>query len=471
MLDQPLVLLDLETTGGNATSDRIIEIGLIEVHGGRVLREWSTLVDPQVRIPPWIEQFTGISNAMVAGAPSFAEIGPALHAQLAGKVLVAHNARFDYGFLKNEFRRQGLRYQAKVLCTVKLSRRLYPEHRHHNLDSLIERHGLPAAERHRALGDARVLWELLRVFQRERSPDELAAAVQMLLKTPSLPPGLDAEALEALPEGPGVYLFHGDNDAVLYVGKSVNLRERVLSHFSGDHRLNKDMRIAQQIRRVDWIETAGELGALLQEARLVKTLMPIHNQRLRRNRSLCAFQWEPGRAPQLVQAGELDFSRLDNLYGLFKSRRDALDCLRGLAEEHGLCQRHLGLEGGRGPCFAYQLKRCRGACVGEESAAAHDARLAAALARLRVQSWPFAGPVGLRERDAAGEREELHVLDAWCYLGTLRPGDALPDADTLRRQARFDLDTYTILTRYFAKHGRRLEIVELGAQRRVPPAA
>ena len=158
MFDQPTVFLDVETTGATANRDRITEIGLVEVNGGTVIEEWSTLVNPGLRIPPEIEALTGITNAMVAEAPSFESLSTELHRRLQGKLLVAHNARFDYGFLRNEFARAGLRYLSRVLCTVKLSRRLYPQERRHNLDSLIERHGLVCDQRHRALADARVLW-------------------------------------------------------------------------------------------------------------------------------------------------------------------------------------------------------------------------------------------------------------------------------------------------------------------------
>ena len=137
MLDRPLVFLDLETTGATATSDRITEIGLIEVDDGQFSGEWSTLVNPQTRIPPFIESLTGISNAMVADAPTFNEIAVALKERLDGKLLIAHNARFDYGFLKNEFARLDMRYSSDLLCTVKLSRKLYPGHSKHNLDTQI----------------------------------------------------------------------------------------------------------------------------------------------------------------------------------------------------------------------------------------------------------------------------------------------------------------------------------------------
>jgi len=154
MLDRALIFLDLETTGATAHSDRITEIGLVEVDKGRHIGEWSSLVNPEKPIPALIESLTGITDAMVAKAPTFAQLAHDLYGRLAGKTLVAHNARFDFGFLRNEFRRVGLKYDPEVLCTVRLSRRLFPHERRHNLDSLIERNGLICENRHRALADA-----------------------------------------------------------------------------------------------------------------------------------------------------------------------------------------------------------------------------------------------------------------------------------------------------------------------------
>jgi DNA polymerase III subunit epsilon len=466
VFDQPLVFIDLETTGTTAHHDRITEIGLVEVDRGRLIGEWSTLVNPGRNIPSAIQSLTGISNEMVALAPPFEEISGNLLRRLEGRLIVAHNARFDYGFLRNEFRRAGIRYNSRVLCTVRLSRKLYPQHVRHNLDALMARHGIESDARHRALGDARVTWQLLQRWQRELGVAAITAAAAELVHSPTVPPGLPGNVFDDIPETPGVYLFHGGNGSVLYVGKSVSLRARVMSHFSGDHAVAKDMKIAREVARIDWIETAGELGALIEESRLVKRLAPVYNRQLRRSTDLCSWHWRAGDGespPRLAFARDLDLGELGDLHGLFRSRAAAIEALRGIAAEHGLCLILLGLERRKGPCFAHQIRRCRGACVGKESRKAHALRLAQALAALRMRPWPFKGWIGVRERSPDTERTELIVLDRWCYIGTARSEQELHELIAARAKPAFDFDTYKILTRFFDRRRRDCAIVDLAA--------
>lgn len=194
MLDRPLVFIDLETTGSSASIDRITEIGLIEVERGQYVREWTTLVNPQMPIPPFIEALTGISDAMVADAPNFADIASELAARLAGRMIVAHNARFDYGFLRAEFARLATEYSSELICTVKLSRKLFPGHRRHNLDTLIARHEVTCEARHRALGDARVLWDLISKWRIDPGVEAIAQAAAAQLKKAAKKPPLPAAA-------------------------------------------------------------------------------------------------------------------------------------------------------------------------------------------------------------------------------------------------------------------------------------
>ncbi|HIC7214811.1 exonuclease domain-containing protein [Burkholderia stabilis] len=276
--EQPLVFVDLETTGGSSTEHRITEIGVVEI-GPLGVSTWTSLVNPGQSIPPFIQQLTGISDAMVRDAPSFASLAPALFERLDGKLFVAHNASFDRGFLRAEFERAGFAFNPDVLCTVRLSRALFPREPRHGLDALIERHGLVPAARHRALADADLLWQFWRqlhdIVPLERLRDQIARTTRHF----RLAGDLTEAWLDTAPAGCGAYALFGEGDEALYVGRSVRVRQRLRALLTGERRSSKEMRLAQQVRRVEWRETGNELGAMLAEAQWIARLRPSYNRR------------------------------------------------------------------------------------------------------------------------------------------------------------------------------------------------
>ena len=478
MFAPAIAFVDLETTGTTPTGDRVTEIGIVRIQDGELVEEWSSLVNPECTIPEDIQVLTGITNAMVRDAPTFAQLAREVRERLDDHLFVAHNARFDYGFIKNEFRRLEMGFTADVLCTVRLSRRLYPEAVGHSLDAIIARHGLEEAVagdaqsrtgRHSALGDARVLWRFVQRVYREKEVPDIVAAVRRLLKIPSLPPQLPPEALEGLPEGPGVYRFYGVNDLPLYIGKSINLRDRVRSHFSSDHRSANDIRLSGEIQRIEVDETAGELGALLREARLVKELLPLHNYKLRRKLNACFIRLPALAAtPEILLNKDIDWSArgagAESLIGPVAAKLNVRKLLEELAGVEGFCWRQLGWEKRGGPCFARQVKKCRGACIGEESTAQHNLRLATALAPWRVADWPWRGRIMVRERHPDGKFEEAHLFDRWCHLGTARSEDELADLVETRAEIDFDPDIYRILVCHVAKHRGSVRVLPVAAK-------
>lgn len=245
--------------------------------------------------------------------------------------------------------------------------------------------------------------------------------------------------LEQLPKKPGVYFFHGTSDTLpLYIGKSVNIRSRVMSHF----RCQDEAKLLHQTQRITFIETAGELGALLMEARFIKQQQPLFNKRLRRSRQLCSFRLTNGQI-HIVFAKAINFATTAELYGLFSSRTAAMEKLRSMADKERLCYGLLGIEKvapGRA-CFRFALKRCGGACCGAESQEAQFMRLEQALSQYKLDCWPYPGRIALIE-----EREhfrQYHIIHHWLYLGTVA---TLDDADRLQQVADyFDSDGYKIL--------------------------
>lgn len=262
--------------------------------------------------------------------------------------------------------------------------------------------------------------------------------------------------LESLPSVPGVYLFHSESEAMpLYIGKSVNLRSRVLSHL----RSPDEAAMLRQSRRISWICTAGEIGALLLEARLIKEQQPLFNKRLRRNRQLCALQVN-GQRVQVVYARDIDFSHAPDLFGLFANRRSALAALQSLADEQKLCYGLLGLEPlSRGrACFRSALNRCAGACCGKESPEEHQLRLLTSLERLRVVCWPWKNAIALKE--SRPEMTQFHIINNWFWLGAVETLDAA--AALMRTPAGFDQDGYKILCKPLISGA--CEIIELNGE-------
>jgi DNA polymerase-3 subunit epsilon len=468
------VLLDLETTGGNPLDCRITEIAAVRVENGLEVTRWSTLVNPGTRIPSLIQGLTGISDAMVANAPPFDEVGATLLKLLDGAVLVAHNVRFDHGFLLQEYARMDVALRVKTLCTVRLSRKLYPQHKGHGLDAIMQRHGLTTLSRHRAMGDVDLMQGFLKIATQELGADAVSQQAQILLQgSAAVPPHLETNMAD-IPETAGVYLFYGEppeqspkaaskpskqtiqktTQIPLYVGKSIKLRSRVMSHFQAAGREAREMRISQEIRRVEWIETAGELGALLLEARLVKELQPLHNRQLRRERTLCAWRLDdnPSAKPlvTLVRGDDLQPREFGQMYGVYRSKNQALSGLRELADLHGLCHQALGLESGKGRCFAHQIGRCKGVCCGGEKPELHHLRLKLALQQQQLRVWPYAGKIGLREYDTKTGRTEVHVFDQWCHLATVQNEAELEEVLSSNSPLAFDLDTYRLLLKHLA---------------------
>ncbi|WP_250450720.1 exonuclease domain-containing protein [Caballeronia sp. ATUFL_M2_KS44] len=274
---EPLVFVDLETTGGTLGVDRITEIGIVEA-GPQGVSQWTSLVNPGKPIPAFIQQLTGIDDSMVRHAPTFEELASGLLERMNGRLFVAHNAHFDHGFLKGEFRRIGMRFSPDVLCTVQLSRAIYPSETRHGLDALVDRHALVPSARHRALADADLLWQFWQHLHRAHAPDVLRAHVERVTRRFQLAAHIDEDTIERIPAGCGVYMFYGDDDAPLYVGRSVRLRQRVRSHLTGPRRSAKDLRLAALVRRVEWKATGGEIGAMLAEAQMIATMRPTLNR-------------------------------------------------------------------------------------------------------------------------------------------------------------------------------------------------
>jgi len=445
-----LSFVDVETTGPTASNGRIIEIGILRVENNRLVKTYNTLINPETSVDPFVLDLTGITTNELRNAPTFHRVKNEILQVLENSIFVAHNVRFDYGFLKNEYKRMGINFSCRHFCTVKLTKLLYPGFHNYSLDKIIENLNIRCTRRHRAIDDAMVLWELYKKSLTEIDHKKLTTAINIALKRPTVPLNIKEEELDRLPETCGVYIFYGKDKIPIYIGKSVNIRDRILSHFSSDHLSDKEIKISRQIKRIEVIETAGNLGTLLLESSLVKKFLPLYNRQLRATRKMIALKKvvneEGYYSLEEISLDEVGVSQLGEIIGIFRSRKKMRDCFFEIASKHGLCYKLLQLEKTDKCCFAYHLGRCKGACIGKENYLKYNMRFDEAFYNLKIRSWPFQGPIVIKEK---GEIEEYFIIDKWCYLGSIK-GESYFE-DSIKKEYIFDFDTYKILLRYLSK--------------------
>ena len=447
MFDYPVVFVDIETTGGSYRNSRVLEVAAIRYENGEVTREFSTLINPETHIPSAITRLTGITESDVTDAPLFGDIADELRDVMEGAVFIAHNVRFDYSFLKAEFALAGVVFTPKLLCTVRLSRKLYAYEKGHSLAKLIERHDIPVLDRHRALDDARSIAYFTQLAFDQHGSDLFAQAVEHQLKSQSLPPHLDHDEIASIANVPGVYIFKDENHQPLYVGKSISLKKRILSHFQDLS--SKEVKISQAVYHVETIPTGSELAALVLESKLIKDLMPIFNRRLRRVSSYAILtrQDEGDYASIAIKQGNIDTQTdLKTVYGLYESRMKAKKRLDEVTRTFQLCPKLMGLENTKSACFSYSLGRCKGACIGKESADLYNRRFEVALENMRIQTWPFESAISL----PINQEGERVVINNWMIEGYHdENGERVIEYDT---EPNFDVDEYKIIRRFIREN-------------------
>lgn len=450
MFDYPVVFVDIETTGGSYRNSRILEVAAIRYENGEVVQEFSTLINPETYIPSSITSLTGITEADIIDAPKFEDIADELYEILSGAVFVAHNVRFDYSFLKNEFALIGIDFSVKLLCTVRLSRALYVGQKGHSLAKLIERHNIPVMARHRALDDARAIQYFSQLAYDEHGHDLFHEAVGRQLKTQYLPPHLNIEELNEVENVPGVYVFEDEIHQPLYIGKSINLKKRILSHFQD--RSSRELKISQNVHHIRTIPTGSELAALILESKMIKELMPLYNRMLRRVSSYALFVKDEvdGYTTITVKSGAINADTdLTKVYGLYETRTKAKKQLELLTKTFLLCPKLMGIEKATGACLSYSLGKCKGACIGKESRELYNRRFEIALEHNKIAAWPYETAIAI-PLDAEGNGV---VINSWMIQGFYSNGDLslLESYDV-----NFDVDEYKIIRRFIRENAARL---------------
>jgi DNA polymerase-3 subunit epsilon len=366
-------IIDIETTGGSARFEKITEIAVYLHDGEKITGEFVSLVNPERNIPYFITNLTGITNEMVENAPCFYEIARKIVELTEGCTFVAHNAKFDYSFIRQEFKSLGFNFRRNILDTVSLSRKLLPGHRSYSLGNLCRDLKIEISGRHRAAGDALAtvrLFELL--ISKDKEINGKRSMLTRNTRISKLNPKLNVAKIENIPEKPGIYYFYNEESDLIYIGKSSNLQQRISTHLSNNS-TNRAMEMRDMIADIEWETTGSELIALLRESFEIKDNKPYFNRAQRRS----GFQW--GIFNFFDDRGYLNFrygftNQDENPLSVFTSREKAKSKLAFMVEAYELCQKLCGLYETSGPCFQYHIGICKGACCDKEGYDSYNER-------------------------------------------------------------------------------------------------
>ncbi len=455
-MGKKFAIIDIETTGGRAAKNKITEIAIVLHDGVSILDQYETLINPECHIPYGITELTGINDAMVADAPKFYEVAKKIVEMTEGAVFVAHNVRFDYSFIQEEFRRLGFTYTRKKLCTVRMSRKAFPGLRSYSLSNLIRHFGLNVGARHRAMGDTMATVDLFeRIMNQGHSEVEMKEMINLGLKESFLPANFSMEKIHALPESCGVYYFHDENGNVVYVGKSLNIQKRVAEHFSV--KTEKARKLQQAAFDVTFEITGSELVALLLESHEIKKMRPEINraQKIRQYPYVIHsfFNTDDYLCLEVKKTNKKEREKL-NVIASYPKQANAKSWLRGVQKQHQLCLKHCHLEVRGGACFDFHLSHCKGACIGQESPEDYNLRAQEAVGLLDTN---FLQPnFVLLDKGRSPEEQSVILVEDGEYrgFGFIDAENLNGSLDELKNAVKFyehNPEVHRILQGYLAK--------------------
>ncbi len=384
MKKKQYTIIDIETTGGRASRDKITEIAIIVHDGEKIIETYETLINPECYIPYGITQLTGISQDMVAEAPKFYEVAKKIVELTEGRVFVAHNVRFDYTFIREEYQRLGFTFSRRQLCTVRLSRQAFPGLSSYSLENLIRHFQIDVDARHRAMADAKATTDLFeRILQKKENRETADQLINLGIKASKLPKNITLDQIHELPEACGVYYFYNKEGHVIYVGKSISIKKRIAEHFAD--MTEKGTKLQKQVWDISYELTGSELVALLFESYEIKRLSPTINRAQRMRNFPFVIHYYYNEAGYLCfDANKVlakDRKRLTIIAEYPKMSRAKSHLSRMLAEFE-LCARYCNLQNSRSACFNYHIKQCHGACLALEDTDTYNERAEQAKERL-----------------------------------------------------------------------------------------
>jgi DNA polymerase III subunit epsilon len=381
-------IVDIETTGGYAANNGITELAIVLYDGKNEINRFQTLVNPLISIPKYIQSLTGITDDMVSSAPPFSQIASEVFGYLKEAIFVAHNVNFDYSFLKFQLAACGFELQSKKLCTVRLSRKIFPGLPGYSLGKICRELGISISNRHRAGGDADATVQLFEKILQGDTQGHLKTMLKGKSKEQYLPPNLPSEQLNELPYVAGVYYFHDQKGKVIYVGKAKNLRKRVCSHFSNNKPNLQKQEFLREIYTISWQTCGTELMAYLLECIEIKRLWPRFNRSLKRFEQAFGLYVFEDRNGYLRMAIEKRRKHMEPLY-TFSLLAEGHNLLRRLVKQFGLCSKLCFMQKGEAECEGIKEKICSGACEKRELPHLYNQRIERAIESLTISLPSF----------------------------------------------------------------------------------
>ncbi|WP_299670374.1 exonuclease domain-containing protein [uncultured Polaribacter sp.] len=372
-------VVDIETTGNGHKGQKITEIAILIFDGKVVINEFTSLVNPEQNIPPFITNLTGITNAMVRNAPKFYEIAKKVQDITKDTIFVAHNVNFDYNIIRDEFKSLGHIFNRKKLCTVRLTRKIVPGLPSYSLGNICTGENIPINGRHRAKGDAEATVELFRRLIKRDNQFIINAFLNPRSRQATLPPLLDKKAVDNLPEKFGVYYFKNVAKEIIYVGKANNIKQRVISHFYD--RKKKEREMCLETAHISFTETGSELLALLLESSEIKHRYPTYNRAQKHHReAIGLFSYEDQKGVIHLAFNKLKLT--PNPITTFYSLQECRNYLEILCKDFTLCPKYCHLQTNVTSCFHHQLKDCKGVCCNEETPENYNIRVLDAISSI-----------------------------------------------------------------------------------------
>lgn len=418
---------DIETTGGYASGNGITEIAVYIYDGANIIDRFESLVNPHQPIPHFVQVLTGITDEMVQLAPSFDEIAPRLMEMFQGKVFVAHNVNFDYSFINHQLQELGYSLQCKKLCTVRYARKIFPKLASYSLGNLCKHFEIPLYNRHRAAGDARATVELFR-FMRDRDVNNhLQTMIGKQSKEQFLPLYLNKEDIDQLPLTPGVYYFHDAKDKIVYVGKAIQLKKRVISHFSNNKPGRQKQEFLRNIHRVSFQQCGTELMASVLETIEIKRLWPKYNRAVKGyEASYGLYMYEDGNGFMRLAIDRKH--KYLNTVKLFYNSYEGLAELKRVAKEFSLCYKLCFID--RSPDAGCSSETCKGACRQKETPADYNTRVFEAVEQMKKELPSFA----IREPSYFNNQDSCILMEEGKFygMGYISPDFTLSSKDELR---------------------------------------